>query len=85
MQNNDDDGHQMAGDITAIRQQLSYLIEDVKAARQEVALLRDEVRKEITAVRTDTAVVISRQNSAIEDVKKKSAESARALYGFIPG
>jgi len=74
MDNNDSKPHRIAGDMEEIRTQLNYLTADIKQARREVALLRDEVRREITAVRTDTAIVVSRQNSAINDVKKSQSD-----------
>ena len=57
--------------VGELRQEMRFLLEDVKAARREVDALRSEVRHEIATLRTDMATMISRQNSAIQSNKKK--------------
>ena len=76
------DNHQLAGDIAEIKVQLAYLISDVKSLHKSVDNLREELRGEMTSVRADTAVVISRQNGAIDDIKKKSPELATGSWAF---
>lgn len=76
------DSHQIAGDIEEIKTQLHYVINDIKMARREVGLLRDEVRQEMAQFRADTAVMISRQNSTVSDNKKKLPKSLRESFAF---
>lgn len=65
--------------VSELRQELRFLLEDVKAARREVDALRTEVRAEIVTLRSDMAALISRQNSAIQSDKKKSPGSPMVL------
>ena len=77
-----DEDHQIAGAIEAIRVQLEYLSADVKSVHKSVDKLRGEVRHELTTLRAATAVVVSRQNSEIDSVKKKSLEFQTGSWVF---
>lgn len=76
-QQSNEDLSQIAGQMARLRTELRGLLRDLQSARREVGELRTEVRAEITAIRADMATMISRQNSRIEDNKKK-------LPGLLP-
>ena len=61
--------------LAAILQKLDNVQTDIQALRSEQAAIRDEYRQQVIQLRSDLAVGISRQNSAIEDNKKKLSGS----------
>jgi predicted nucleic acid-binding Zn-ribbon protein len=69
---------QIAGHVARLGVELRGLLRDLKSARREVEELRAEVRAETAALRADMATMVSRQNSRIEDNKKKLPGSLRA-------
>lgn len=71
------DEHRVAG-------ALAELSSEIRALRADVDGLRQEVRDNDKRLRADLAVQVSRQNSAITDVKKKQAASPDS-FRLLPG
>jgi predicted nucleic acid-binding Zn-ribbon protein len=74
---NNDELSQVVGHVAKLRVELRGLLRDIRSARREVEELRAEVRAETAALRADMATMLSRQNSRIEDNKKKLSGSLR--------
>lgn len=73
---------ELAASIATLTVEIRGQRVDITAVQREVDELRSELRGELTAVRSDLALITSRQNSAIGDNKKKLPDWATALSVF---
>jgi hypothetical protein len=59
------------GQLTTVAADLARLAVAMRAIRNDVEALRREVRQENAELRGDLTMIMSRQNRAIEEAKKK--------------
>lgn len=72
-----DDLAQLAAQLGVLTAEIRGLRRDVSALQQSDHAMRDEFRDELAQLRNDLTLITGRQNSAIQDNKKKSPELGR--------